>query len=165
MQVKTATHVDNAFGAIKRAIDTWYHSPEASEPWNPKHEMVRVDCGRDQKTGERLYTLHPRRAQLRSARRSLPIFRRSSMASALRAATRVEPVYRNGKLIRKGRPGVKVTWRHFREGKCAPPSLLSIKYLPDYSYCCLLALLLKWVGARASSRARRRSACASSAPT
>ena len=117
-QVKTAAHFDNASSAVSAAVNEWFHSDEASEPWNPKHEMVRVDLGRDEK-GVPIYTLHPRRAQKRSTRRSLPIFRRSSIADRLREGKRTKPVYKNGKMIRKGRGGVKVGWRQFREAKCA----------------------------------------------
>ena len=117
-QVTTAQHSDNASGAIARALDEFFHSIDGSGEDNQNKQMVRVDLGLDPKTGERLYALHPRREQKASARRLLPVFRRSAIASRLREETRVEPVVRRGKTIRKGRAGVKVGWRQFREGKC-----------------------------------------------
>ena len=117
-QVTTAQHSDNASGAIARALDEFFHSTDGSGEDNQNKQMVRVDLGLDPKTGERLYALHPRREQKASARRLLPVFRRSAIASRLREETRVEPVVRLGKTIRKGRAGVKVGWRQFREGKC-----------------------------------------------
>eukprot|EP00966_Prymnesium_polylepis_P303786 7017915-Prymnesium_polylepis.1 len=84
--------------------------------------MVRVDLGLDPKTGEQLYTRHSRRAQLASGRALLPVFRRSAIAGRLRVTTRVERrVNSKGRIIRKGREGVKVGWRHFARAS-APAS-------------------------------------------
>ena len=118
-QVATAQHDDNASGAVAYALNEFFHEDSAAtEPDNMNQSLVRVDLGIDPKTGERLYALHPRRKQKASLRRLLPVFRRSAIAGRLRESTRKDPIVRNGKTIRKGRPGVKVGWRQFREGKC-----------------------------------------------
>ena len=116
-EVTTAQHSDNASGQIARALNDFWHSEAASEPDNMNKQMVfvsgGVDLGLDPKTGEQLYELHPRRAQLASTRRLLPVFRRSAIAGRLRDATRAEPrINGKGRVIRKGRAGVKVgCWR------------------------------------------------------
>ena len=40
-----------------------------------------MDLGVDEKTGELLYTFHPRRAQQGSLRKLLPVFRKSGLLS------------------------------------------------------------------------------------
>ena len=104
-QITTAQHSDNASGATARALDEFFHSTDASGEDNQNKQMVRVDLGLDPKTGEQLYALHPRREQKASLRRLLPVFRRSAIASRLREETRVKPVVKHGKTIRKGRTG------------------------------------------------------------
>lgn len=118
-QIKTSQHLDNASSQVARALDQFWHSKEASEPNNLNKQMVRVDLGFDKKTCEKLYALHPRRAQLASARKLFPIFQRSAIAGHLRDATRIEPQTDcKGRLIRKGRTGIKVGWRQFCRGRC-----------------------------------------------
>ena len=106
------------FGAELGIGDLVLPGLAASEPDNMNQRLVRVDLGTDPKTGQRLYALHPQRKQKASMRQLLPVFRRSAIAGRLREQTRVEPIVRAGKTIRKGRAGVKVGWRQFREGKC-----------------------------------------------
>ncbi len=52
-----------------------------------------MDLGVDEKTGERLYTFHPRRAQQGSLRKLLPVFRKSAIAKKLakQTATKKRP--------------------------------------------------------------------------
>lgn len=123
-QVKTATHYDNCSGAVSRALDQFWHGDEASEPDNMNQKLVRIELGIDEKSGEKLYALHPRRVQKASTRRLLPVFRRSAIASRLREETCTERTVRKTRsgaerVVRKGRDGVKVSWRRFSESKCA----------------------------------------------
>uniref|UniRef100_A0A7S0LLH8 Uncharacterized protein n=1 Tax=Coccolithus braarudii TaxID=221442 RepID=A0A7S0LLH8_9EUKA len=82
-RLKTCPHFDNAAAPRDQALYKFWHSEESSEPDNMLPQLVRVDHGVDE-AGVRLYSMHPRRVGKASARRLLPVFRRSAIASRLR---------------------------------------------------------------------------------
>eukprot|EP00966_Prymnesium_polylepis_P035164 817370-Prymnesium_polylepis.1 len=87
-------------------LQLWWHEDEASEPDNFNKDQIRIDLGRDPRTGENIYEYHARRAQKDTTRALLPVFRNSTRAAELQAenAKRKHPV--------------KVGWRQFLKHKC-----------------------------------------------
>ncbi|KAL3916857.1 MAG: hypothetical protein SGPRY_006643, partial [Prymnesium sp.] len=88
-------------------VNEFWHSELASDPDDQNKRKVRVDMGRDESSGERLYDLHDQRAQCGTVR-TFNIFKTSAIAARLRDATHTFT-----------RPdGVKLGWRQFLDAKC-----------------------------------------------
>lgn len=89
-------------------LDEAWHSELLSTPDNQNKHRIRVDLGTDPQTGEKLYDIHDRRAQLASTKQLLAVFRNSEYAARLREATKTST-----------RPnGVKVGIKQFTEARC-----------------------------------------------
>ena len=101
-RARNANCVDYAIVA-----EAW-ESDLLSTPDNQNKELVKIYLGRDPVTGDQLYDVHPRRAQLYTNRQSLEKFRCSEYATRQREAARAAG--------RKG--GVIVGKRQLVEARC-----------------------------------------------
>ena len=78
-----AKHSDRAhYGPMAEA---WHEV--LSEPDNANKQLVRVFLGVDQKTGQKLYDFHARRAPLYTSRKAIEVFRASSFGDEFRKST------------------------------------------------------------------------------
>ncbi|KAL3897044.1 MAG: hypothetical protein SGPRY_013135 [Prymnesium sp.] len=82
-----------SFGRLqltRDAVSRFREMPEVKELMrdNQNKHRIRVDLGTDPRTGEKLYDIHDRRAQLASTNQLLEVFHHSEYAMQLREATK-----------------------------------------------------------------------------
>ena len=83
-RVNTAEHKDKLnYGPLNE----FWHSDLASTEDNQNKDLIRVFLGVDPITKEQLYDLHPRRAMTCTLRGAVPIFRASTFAAQMAAAS------------------------------------------------------------------------------
>jgi hypothetical protein len=82
-RVNSKTHCNGA--AYGPMTEAWHEI--LSEEDNANKQLVRVFVGIDEKTGDKLYDLHPRRAPKYSSRKAIEVFRDSVFGQRYREAT------------------------------------------------------------------------------